>query len=77
MEEYLVVKFSDGTYFRKNSFLFNEITTTNIIEATTYALHWQINKDFYLQQYLYGKNLTYEAIKVTATTTIEIEVKEN
>lgn len=76
VEDYLIVKFSDGTYFSKNGFLFNERTTTNIIEAATYAFDWQIHKDFYLQQYLYGKNLSYEAIKVRTTTTIEIEDKE-
>ncbi|WP_145413418.1 hypothetical protein [Paenibacillus xylanexedens] len=74
IEDYLVVRFSDGTYFRKNGVLFNEKTTSDIIEATTYAFDWQIHKDFYLQRYLHEKNLTYEVIKVKVATTMEIEV---
>ncbi|WP_440110091.1 hypothetical protein [Paenibacillus sp. QZ-Y1] len=74
VEDYLVVKFSDGTYFRKNGVLFNEKTTINIIEATTYTFDWQIHKDLYLQQYLHEKKLSYEVIKVKVVTMIEIGI---
>lgn len=71
--EYYIVKFNDGSFYKGNGIVFScERTTINLKEAQRYSWEWQIPKDIYLQQFLYGKDLICEYVKVKVTTTVEI-----
>ena len=70
--EYYAVQFEDGTYFTRNGLRYNERTTENIESATLYVFDWEIPKDIYLEQYLYGKDLSYMVVKVRVKTTFEV-----
>lgn len=70
--EYYAVKFNDGTYYRGSSFYFNNQRTTDIEDAELYQFDWQITKDRSLKQFLFGKDLICEYVKVRVITTVEL-----
>lgn len=69
---YYVVQFEDGSYFKAYGLRYDDRTTNNIMNAKLYNFDWEIPKDIYMQQYLYGKNITYRILKVKVTKTVEI-----
>lgn len=70
---YYVVRFDNGRYYDGRGFsVTDKKESENIEDATLYILDWQIPKDLYLQQYLFGKVIGYRAVKVKITKSYEV-----
>ena len=67
------VRFDNGKYYTASGFTMNQVQESEKIEdARLYGLEWQIPKDMYLQAYLFGKDISYEVVKVRVTKSYEI-----
>lgn len=71
-DTYYVVQFDDGNYFHTSSFRHDDRLTDQIEKAKLYNFDWAILKDIYLQQFLYGTDLTYKVVKVKVKTLFEV-----
>lgn len=75
--EYYVVKFSDNTYYTGGFTVYDNKTTTDIRNARTYQFEWQVHKDLYLAQFLHGKDIECEYVKVRVETNVEVVEEKN
>lgn len=71
--EYYVVRFENGKYYTASGYRPSENQESeNIESARLYGMDWEVTKDIYLQQYIYGKDRAYEVVKVKVTKVFEL-----
>ncbi|WP_432355290.1 hypothetical protein [Sporosarcina sp. A2] len=67
------VRFDNGKYYTDLGYRPSHVQESESIQdAKLYGMNWLIPKDLYLAQYLLGKEMTYEIVKIKVTKTYEI-----